>query len=59
MVCEYHILPLPLPLPGRQGHFSKAVRTEEHQPCRGAAALPAQTLASPASAKGKGLTSAH
>lgn len=55
MICEYHILPLP----GRQGHFSQAVRTEEDQPCRGAAALPAQTPAAPASPKGKGLTSAH
>lgn len=50
---------MPLPLPrGKQEHFSKAVRTEEHQPCLGTATLPAHTLAFPASAKRKGLTSA-
>lgn len=48
-MCEYHVLPLL----GRQAHSFRAIKTEEHQPCRGAAALRAQTLASPASAKGK------
>lgn len=38
-MCEYHILPVP----GRQGHFSKAFRTEEQQPYRGAAAFQAET----------------
>lgn len=36
MMCEYHTLPLPR---GREGHFSKAVRTEKHQPCLGTVAL--------------------